>query len=365
MNLNIAYPGPKYSSLEPEEIDQRIEEARAKLGKRLIILGHHYQSDDIIKHADFVGDSLALSKSAAQTDAEFIVFCGVHFMAETADLLTDKEQRVFLPNITAGCPLASKADINTVTLVWQALLRRYGKGIVPVTYINSTIELKAFCGANEGIVCTSSNAEAVLKWAWNRQPRVLFFPDQHLGRNTAYKMGVSLDEMALVQRDGNLGDKDSNVRIFLWDGYCYVHQKFKIDYFRELRERYPNIKIIVHPECDFEVAQFADYGGSTEYIVKTVSNSPSGTIWAIGTEANLVFRLKKRNPQLEIVIPSIGYPRCMTMAMITPVHLLFQLESLLAGQLVNQVVVEDNYREPALLAINRMMEVSNVSSGTI
>lgn len=357
MNINIAYPPPEYARLEPAEIERRIRRARRELGQRLYILGHHYQTDEILRHVDVVGDSLALSRAAAATEAELIVFCGVHFMAETADLLTAPQQQVFLPNIDAGCALADMADIDQVTRAWQLLTARLGATIVPLTYINSELELKAFCGAHEGCICTSSNAGAALNWAWQQQPHVLFFPDQHLGRNTAYKQGIPLEEMWLYEVGLSPDQIDPAVRLILWNGFCCVHQEFRVEFYRDLKHRRPEVRLIVHPECNFALAQLADYMGSTEYIIKTVKASAPGTSWAIATEINLVRRLQKQRPDLEIILPPDYDPRCRTMAMITPVHLLFQLENLVQGNYINRVAVPDRLREPALRAVERMLEL--------
>ncbi len=357
MNLNVAYPTSDYGRLEQAEIDERIESARSKLGRRLLILGHHYQEDNIIKHTDITGDSLALSRSAAATDADFIVFCGVHFMAETADLLTSPAQKVFMPNIDAGCSLADMAEINLVVKAWNELTAQLGDQVVPITYINSAIELKAFCGKNGGLVCTSSNAGAALDWAWNYKPVVFFFPDQHLGRNTAYRRGIPLEDMVLYQLGKPLPPIANHTRLILWNGFCCVHQEFDPFFFQQLKEKEPTVKVIVHPECNFAVTQLADYMGSTEYIIKTVAASAPGTIWSIATEINLVKRLQKQHPEITVVMPPRYNPRCRTMAMITPIHLLFQLENLVAGNYINQVVVPEELRADALIAVNRMLEL--------
>jgi quinolinate synthase len=358
MNLNVAYPTPAYAKLELAEVRRRIKAAKAILGNRLLILGHHYQVDEVIEHADIVGDSLQLSRAAAATNAELIVFCGVHFMAETADLLTAPHQQVFLPNIDAGCSLADMADIAKVTLAWRTLIDEWGEQIVPITYINSAIELKAFCGEHGGAVCTSSNAAAVLNWAWQRQPRVFFFPDQHLGRNTAYRQGLSLEQMVLYSQEQIASKIGPDVKLILWNGHCCVHQEFRITFYQQLKQQRPEVKIIVHPECNFELARLADFMGSTEYIIKTIKAAATGTSWAVATEVNLVKRLQQQRPDLEIILPSDYDPRCRTMAMITPVHLLFQLENLVQGHYINRVVVPEKLRQPALLAVNRMLELT-------
>lgn len=361
MNINIAHPPDLLKKLSRAKIDHRIIEAEEKLSDSLLILGHHYQRDEVFKYADATGDSFVLAKIAAKTSAEFIVFCGVHFMAETADIITLTGQKVFLPNIEAGCSLADMADIKKVEEAWQEISANTGDRNIPITYINSNVELKAFCGRNGGIVCTSSNARSALEWAWRKGDRVLFFPDQHLGRNTAYKMGIPLKRMVMWNPEqphgGNLPEKISRSKIVLWNGYCDVHQHFSKEYVDYLREKYPDINIIAHPECNFEVAQSADYMGSTEYIIKKVRESARGTKWGIGTEKHLVNRLQKQFPEKEIYFLQDYGPECETMSSIRQIHLLFQLENLVECNMINQVSVEDKIKKYALIAINRMLDL--------
>lgn len=359
MNLNISYPPPELAQLSQTEIEQRIAKIRADFGPKLLILVHHYQHDQIVRQADAVGDSFALSRRAAETDAELIVFCGVHFMAETADLLTSAAQKVFLPNIDAGCSLADMADIGTVTTAWEKIRAVAGDDLIPMTYINSSLELKAFCGKNGGIVCTSSNARAALEWAWARKRKIFFFPDQHLGRNTATRMGIPPEEIVMYTTGAPIeSEKIARVRLILWNGFCCVHQAFSLNDIMRLRAAEPGIKIIVHPECPEEVVRNADYSGSTEYIIKTVSAAEPGSIWGVGTEKNLVYRLAKQWPDRRVILLQESGSLCRTMAMVTPVHLLYQLECLRDGRMVNRVVADEKLRSDALTAVQRMLSLT-------
>jgi len=358
MNLNISYPPPELARLSQTEIDQRLTKIRADFGPKLLILAHHYQHDQIVRQADAVGDSFMLARRAAETDAELIVFCGVHFMAETADLLTSAAQKIFLPNIDAGCSLADMADIGTVTTAWEKILATTGDDLIPMTYINSSLKLKAFCGKNGGIVCTSSNARAALEWAWARKRRIFFFPDQHLGRNTASRMGVPPQEIVMYTPGRPIeSEQIARARLILWDGFCCVHQAFALNDITHWRAAEPGIKIIVHPECPAEVVQNADYSGSTEYIVKTISAAEPGSIWGVGTEKNLVYRLARQWPDRRVILLQEKGSLCRTMALVTPVHLLYQLECLRDGKMVNQVVADDNLRKDALAAVERMLSL--------
>jgi len=310
---------------------------------------------------DYRGDSFALAKIAAKSTAELIVFCGVHFMAETADLLTSAQQKVFLPNIDAGCSLADMADIGAVTYAWQKMREASGNNLIPVTYINSHLELKAFCGQNGGIVCTSSSARAALEWAWQQKSKVFFFPDQHLGRNVASRMGIAPEEIIMYDPkrplEAEFVRRIEKARLILWNGFCCVHQAFFLSDIERLRRSIPHIKIIVHPECPAEVAHNADFMGSTEYIIKTVSASETGSAWGVGTERNLVYRLAEQLRDRQVILLNEKASLCRSMAMITPIHLLYQLECLSAGNLVNQVLVEECYRENALRAVKRMLSL--------
>ncbi len=361
MNIDVSFPPDALRSLSKEEIFNRIVTAKRELSGSLFILGHHYQRDEVFNFADSTGDSFLLSKTAAKSDAKLIVFCGVHFMAETADIVSSREQKVFLPNIEAGCSLADMADIEQVDSAFTKLNEITGERHIPITYINSKVSLKAFCGRNGGIVCTSSNAQRALEWAWEQGERVIFFPDQHLGRNSAHKMGVSPDRIITWDSTKPLGgNSEESVRqskLVLWEGFCDVHMQFFREGIDALRERYPDIKIIVHPECRFNVAQSADYMGSTEQIIRAVKDSPSGSKWAVGTESHMVDRLAKQCSDKLVISLSKEPVFCPTMSIIEPVHLMYQLENLAKGNLINRVVVEETLKSDALTAINRMLEL--------
>lgn len=360
----------EYQELSDEELDRRIARAKETLGRSLVILGHNYQRDEVIKFADYRGDSLKLARWAAeQREARYIVFCGVHFMAETAEILTSPEQAVILPDLGAGCSMADMASPDLVEECWQILEEMYPGEVVPVSYINSSAALKAFVGERGGAICTSSNARAVLEWAFGQKPRVLFFPDEHLGRNTGRKMGLGWEEMAVWQREEarlipgwrppgvEAGFDPRKVRLFLWNGYCSVHQRFRPDQVRRARERYPGIKVIVHPECRHEVVEMADLVGSTEFISRTISSAPPGSKWAVGTEINLVSRLAQENPdKLVITLDDIVCP-CMTMYRISPQHLLWALENLVQGRVVNRIEVPEETARWARVALERMLEL--------
>lgn len=356
---------PVYRGLGALELSERIYTARHALGERAVILGHHYQREDIIKFADFRGDSLKLAQwAASQRQAEYVVFCGVHFMAESADILSAPQQQVILPNMAAGCSMADMADPEDVYAAWDELQQAEIDGIVPVTYINSAAALKAFCGRNGGIVCTSSNAAAVLAWAFEHGRRVFFFPDQHLGRNTAVAMGIRESEMALwnYRRPfGTLGGNEpsalENGRIILWQGHCSVHARFTVEQIQQARAEHPDIKVVVHPECRLEVVQEADCNGSTEFIVQAIRESPRGSQWAVGTEINLVNRLVKENPdKLVFCLDPVVCP-CSTMYRVHPAYLCWVLEELVKGNVVNRIRVEDETARWARVALDRMLEV--------
>jgi quinolinate synthase len=345
------------------DVQDRIVRAKQALGSRVIILGHHYQRDEVIRHADVTGDSFKLAQHAAQhPDAEFIVFCGVHFMAESADVLASAHQRVVLPDLTAGCTMADMAETDQVDDCWDELTAVIGDDVVPVTYMNSSADLKAFCGRHGGAVCTSSNARAVIDWALGRKPRVLFFPDQHLGRNTGFRMGIPLEQMLVwdpYEPNGGLTpDQMRAAKIVLWKGHCSVHNRFTPEMVDARRAEIPGVKVIVHPECRFEVAQKADAIGSTEGIIKTVADSPDGTKWAIGTELNLVNRLAK---QFAATKPIVSLDDCFcvcgTMFRIDPPHLLWALESLVRGEVVNEIRVPEAVARDARTALDRMLSI--------
>ena len=353
--------------LSDAQCEERIIIAKQKLGKRLVILGHHYQREEVFKHADYAGDSLKLSRQATQSGAEYIIFCGVHFMAEVADILSAPEQIAILPDLSAGCSMADMADLSKVDQAWQELsaVLNPDESVTPITYINSAANLKAFCGRHGGIVCTSSNAQKILEWAFNQREKVLFFPDQHLGRNTAYAMGIPLEEMVVWdfdQPNGGLTKQQIKAaKIILWDGFCSVHQQFQPEHIDQYRETYPEGKVIAHPEAPFEVCQKSDAVGSTEFIIKTVRDSPVGSRWLVGTEVNLVDRLAKQS-KLEGKFVHYMAPvvcMCSTMYRIDPQHLLWTLENLVAGKVVNQIKVNSEDANQARLALEQMLVVSS------
>ncbi len=353
-----------YMRMSPEELDDRIEAARAKLGSSLVILGHHYQRDEIIKFADYRGDSFKLSQFAAsQKDAEHIIFCGVHFMAETADVLSSAEQRVILPNLAAGCSMADMARIDDVYDCWddlQDVLGDHG-GIVPITYMNSTAGIKALCGRNGGIVCTSSNATATFEWAFERGERVLFLPDQHLGRNTGLKMGIELDDMLVWNPFKPLGGHTEEAlrkaKLILWQGHCSVHTRFTVAQIEEARQKYSDVNVVVHPECTMEVVQAADLVGSTEFIINTIRNAEPGSVWAVGTEISLVNREATENPDRTVFCLDPVVCPCSTMYRIHPAYLSWVLDGLLEGVTVNPITVDDETAEFARVALDRMLAV--------
>ena len=354
----------RFSRLTDDQLDDRIRGAREALGRRLVILGHHYQRDEVIKFADVRGDSFKLAQwAASRKDAEYIVFCGVHFMAESADVLSADYQKVVLPDMSAGCSMADMAGLDQVEACWEDLKRLTSGKITPVTYMNSAASIKAFCGRHGGAVCTSSNASVVMGWALERADKILFLPDQHLGRNTGYRLGLGLDEMPVwdpyEELGGNAVDVLRNSRVILWKGHCSVHQRFLPQHVQQVRSRYPDIRVISHPECRFEVTQLSDEVGSTEHIIKCISESPAGTKWAIGTEIHLVNRLKNENPDRFIIPLDDCGCLCSTMFRIDPQHLLWSLESLLEGRVPNQITVPPDIAANARIALNRMLEISN------
>ena len=341
----------------------RIAAARQALGERVVILGHHYQRDEVVCHADFRGDSLKLSQlAAAQTRAAFIVFCGVHFMAESADILRQPHQTVILPDLNAGCSMADMADIEQVEECAEELDALGGIDFLPVTYMNSTAAIKAFTGRRGGSICTSSNAAAVLHWAFERSPCALFLPDEHLGRNTAYRMGIPLDEMVVWNPHRPLGGLSvealRRARMILWKGYCSVHQRFLPEHVERVRREHPGIRVIAHPECRWEVCEAADDIGSTEGIIKKVEASPAGSAWAVGTEIHLVNRLAKDHPDRCVVSLDPNVCVCTTMFRIAPQHLCWVLESLVTGQVVNPIRVDAETRRWACVALERMLSLA-------
>jgi quinolinate synthase len=356
----------KYLRLSDDEMDARIAAAKATLGDRLVILGHHYQRDEVIKFADFTGDSLKLARAAASRGkAEFIVFCGVHFMAESADILCGAHQKVVLPDLAAGCSMADMATGDQLDICWRELKDmgvELDPGVTPVTYINSSAEVKAFVGEHGGIVCTSTNAAAIMAWAWKQGDKLLMLPDQHLGQNTAYKMGVPLDQMVVWDPNEIGGGLDpAQVRaakLILWKGHCSVHTRFTVQQIEAFRRKYPEGKVIAHPECTFDVVQAADVSGSTEHIINTVKASPSGTTWAVATEIHLVNRLKNDvAPDKTVVTLDPFGCLCSTMFRVSPNHLLWVLEGLVEGRIHNQITVPEPQKSFARLALDRMLTV--------
>ena len=356
----------RYFPLDDQACDERIRAAKAALGERVVILGHHYQRDEVYRHADYTGDSLKLSRQAAASEARYIVFCGVHFMAEVADILSRPEQVSILPDLGAGCSMADMANLEKVERAWQELATVLDpeRQVTPVTYINSAADLKGFCGRHGGIVCTSTNARQVLEWGFGRREKVLFFPDQHLGRNTGYRMGIPLEEMVVWDFDrplgGLSGEQIRRARVILWKGFCSVHQMFQPAHIDAYLARYPDAQVISHPEAAFEVCQKSHYVGSTEFIIKTVKQAPAGTRWLVGTELNLVNRLhaecQAEGKTVHFMSPTVCM--CSTMFRIDPQHLAWTLENLVQGQVVNRIQVAEAVAAPARTALERMLQVS-------
>ncbi|MGD0732716.1 MAG: quinolinate synthase NadA [Terracidiphilus sp.] len=358
-----------YLALPDHSMDERIATARERLGATTILLGHHYQRDEVIRFADFTGDSYKLSRIAADTAAQYIVFCGVHFMAESADVLGRDGQRVILPDLNAGCSMADMAEISQVEACWEALARLgLAEETIPITYINSTAAIKAFCGERGGLVCTSSNARAAIEWGFARGKRVLFLPDQHLGRNTGYAMGIPLEEMVVwdpwanqigQSQGGQTRDRLAASRILLWKGHCAVHQRFLPGHVDQVRAKHPGIQVIVHPECRWEVCQKADALGSTERLIQIVEQADAGTMFAVGTEIHLVNRMARRFAQQGKRIITLDDTGCLctTMYRISPQHLAWALENLVEGRVVNRIQVRPGVKHWAKVALDRMLEV--------
>jgi len=348
-----------YKGLTNDQMVERINDIKKEMGKKLFIPGHHYQRDDVIQFADAAGDSLQLAQICAENkDAEHIVFCGVHFMAETADILTTENQKVYLPDMRAGCSMADMADIFQTDRAWEALERLFGETIVPLTYVNSTAAIKAFVGKNGGATVTSSNAHTMVKWAFTQKERILFLPDQHLGRNTAFDIGVPLEKMAVwdpindvLEYDGFIGD----IKVILWKGHCSVHEKFTVQNTIDVREQYPDMRIIVHPECTHEVVELADDSGSTKNIIDMINDAKPGSQWAIGTEMNLVNRLIQQHSDKHIISLNPSMCPCLTMNRIDLPHLLWSLESIVKGEVVNQIIVDEETTKDAIYALDRML----------
>ncbi|MHA7284994.1 quinolinate synthase NadA [Arthrobacter sp. MDT3-44] len=360
----------EYRTASAEELDRRILAAKKALGDSVVILGHFYQRDEVVKYADFVGDSYQLARAATERSAaEAIIFCGVHFMAETADMLSTPDQAVILPNLAAGCSMADMADIDSVSECWDQLTELFGsepdaggrQPVIPVTYMNSSAALKGFCGEHGGIVCTSSNAAAVLEWAFERGQRVLFFPDQHLGRNTAKAMGVPLEQMPMWNPRKAWGGTDEQTlrdsRVILWHGFCSVHKRFTVAQIEKARADFPDVRVIVHPECPMPVVDAADESGSTDYIRKAIDDAAPGSTFAIGTEINMVNRLAAQYPEHTIFCLDPVICPCSTMYRIHPGYLAWVLEGLVEGRVLNRITVPDGVAEPARVALNRMLAV--------
>jgi quinolinate synthase len=349
-------------------MDGRIAAAKAALGGEAIILGHHYQRDEVIRFADARGDSYKLSKTAAETDSRYIVFCGVHFMAESADVLARSDQQVILPDLNAGCSMADMAEITQVEDAWEQFVELgitddAGKGMTPITYMNSSAAIKAFCGERGGLVCTSANASGAFRWSWAKNEKILFLPDQHLGRNTGYALGVPLNEMVVwdpyMPMGGQTAGSLRQAKVILWKGHCSVHQRFLPEHVDKVRARYPGIQVIVHPECRWEVCQKADGIGSTDKLIKIVKEAPAGTGFAVGTEIHLVNRMAKQfaaEDKRVITLDDSGC-LCTTMFRISPQHLCWALENLVDGNVVNRISVPENVKRWARVALDRMLEI--------
>ncbi len=353
-----------YLSLPDHTMDERIAAARTILGTDVVLLGHHYQRDEVIRFADYTGDSYKLSKIASQTDSKYMIFCGVHFMAETADVLAKPWQQVILPDLNAGCSMADMAEIGQVENCWDSLERAgITDDLVPLTYMNSAAAIKAFCGERGGLVCTSSNARGAFEWAFARGSKILFLPDQHLGRNTAFAMGIPLSEMVVwdpYQINGGLApDRLRAAKVILWKGHCSVHQRFLPEHVDRIRRERPEMQVIVHPECRWEVCQKADALGSTERIIEVIENAPEGSSFAVGTEIHLVNRMAKRFAPLgkEVITLDDAGCLCTTMYRISPQHLAWSLENLIAGNVVNRIKVDEDVKHWAKVALDRMLEV--------
>ncbi len=357
-----------YLVLPDHTMDARIAAARRELGSRAVVLGHHYQRDEVIRFADFRGDSYKLAQEAARTSAEYIVFCGVHFMAESADVLAHEGQQVILPDLNAGCSMADMAEIGQVESCWEQLVAMgltddSGRGITPLTYMNSTAAIKAFCGERSGLVCTSSNALAAFKWAFARNEKILFLPDQHLGRNTAFAMGIPLDQCVVWDPFMIQGGVDPGrlrrAKVILWKGHCSVHQRFLPEHIDKVRSRFPDIRVIVHPECRWDVCQKADGIGSTEGLIKMIAEAPAGSKFAVGTEIHLVNRMGRefaREGKMVITLDESGC-LCTTMFRISPQHLCWALENLTEGNVVNRIQVQDEVKHWSRVALDRMLEI--------
>lgn len=348
-----------YRALSTAELEQKIIDIKTRLGDKLFIPGHHYQKDEVIQFADATGDSLQLAQiCAANTEAQHIVFCGVHFMAETADMLTTTNQQVYLPDMRAGCSMADMANIYQTEQAWTQLQEMFGDTIIPLTYVNSTAAIKAFTGRNGGACVTSSNARSMVEWAFTQKQRLLFLPDQHLGRNTAFDLGIPLENMAVWNPHTNKLETEQhldNIQVILWKGHCSVHEGFTLYHVKQVREKYPDMRVIVHPECSREVVAAADDAGSTKYIIDVIESAPAGTKWAIGTEMNLVNRIIKQHPDKQIISLNENFCPCLTMNRIDLPHLLWSLESIESGTPLNQIQVDTAITVEAKKSLDRML----------
>lgn len=355
-------PAIRETDLSDADVLIELKDLRAQLGDRVAILGHHYQQDDVIAFADYTGDSLGLARDAAKLKAEFIIFCGVHFMAETADMLTASHQNVILPDMNAGCSMADMANRDEIDKAWENIQAATSEKIVPITYINCTALLKDFVGANGGAICTSSNAKKIISWALDQGDKLLFFPDQHLGRNTCYELGIALEDMVIYnpnyQNGGLTADQIAEAKVILWYGNCSVHQGFNTSQIEQIKKSSPETTVIVHPECSFEVVSASDMNGSTKFIIDTIAASESGSKWAVGTEINLVNRLAQRFPDKEIISLSPYQCLCTTMYRIRPRWLLETLRSIKRNDPINIIKVPETVKENALKALERMLQIS-------
>jgi quinolinate synthase len=363
-----------YLVLPDDAMDERIAAAKKALRGQAVILGHHYQRDEVIRFADYTGDSFKLAKLASRAEAKYVIFCGVHFMAESADVLGREGQQVILPDLNAGCSMADMAEIGQVEECWRQLVKlgltdEAGQGMTPMTYMNSTAAIKAFCGERGGLVCTSSNAAGAFEWGFARAPKVLFLPDQHLGRNTAYGMGIPLDEMAVWDpfqiMGGNTPERLRKAKVILWKGHCSVHQRFLPEHVDRVRAAHPGIKVVVHPECRWEVCQKADALGSTERIIQIIEEAPEGSTFAVGTEIHLVNRLGKQFARHDKVVMTLDESGCLctTMFRISPQHLAWALENLVEGNVVNRIKVKDAVKHWARVALGRMLDIKAATAG--
>ena len=355
-----------YLALPDHSMDDRIRAARAQLGATTVVLGHHYQRDEVVRFADHTGDSYKLSRIAAETGARYIIFCGVHFMAESADVLAGEDQQVILPDLNAGCSMADMAEISQVEDAWEqfvalGLADDQGSGITPITYMNSTGAIKAFCGERGGLVCTSSNAKAAFEWAFARNEKIFFLPDQHLGRNTGFARGIPLDEMVVwdpyMLQGGQTAERLRRAKVILWKGHCSVHQRFLPEHVDKVRAKYPGIQVIVHPECRWEVCQKADFIGSTDHLIKFVKQAAAGSAFAVGTEIHLVNRMAQEHLDKHVITLDDSGCLCTTMFRISPQHLCWALENLVDGNVVNPIKVKADVKRWARVALDRMLEV--------